>query len=120
VVSFLEGALATLANKVVSRHLYNVTLQKVTATSDGSGGFVETTADHTARGFVDEKAELWRIQGRISTGEVKIDILQKSTTQTPTNGDRIIARAETYQVLEIEQDPGQVLWECKARPWRQG
>jgi hypothetical protein len=112
--------MATALLKALDPHLYDVTLQKVTEVSDGSGGFTETTADHTVRGFVDTFSEHYRLQGMVQTGEVKILLLQKSTTQVPANGDRIIARSVTYQVLAVEQDPAQATWECKARPWRQG
>lgn len=117
--SFLEGSLsATLFDAMKDSVAYELTLISVTKVPDGSGGSTRSEASNTAKGFLAEYSDFYRVAGQIPLGDRRIYIFKLSIDGiTPKINDKVTVRGQTYTVVKVsDADPADTLWDLQARP----
>jgi len=110
-----------LINQHIGPGVNDCTLTKVTpgARTAGqlTGGTNPTSTTHAAKGFLDN-LDKNRLEGSlVEDGDVLIGIVGDSIVggEVPRPGDRVTILGNTYNVIQVEVDPAQALYECVGR-----
>lgn len=106
----------TLMNDVFGgSELLDCTVSASAKASDGQGGFTMTYATPVAgKGVITDFSDFARAQG-IPATDRSILIIQGSLAATPKRGDRVTILGQTYDIINVKQDPGEATWELQAR-----
>lgn len=120
--SLLEGELAKEADESLSDELYDVTLIREGSNYDvESGRSDQSTETYTGKGFVDEYEQKLVADEVVQENDSKVLLVQNTFTDAdgnkvkPFTGDSIQARRETYEVVNVQQDPAQATWTVQGR-----
>lgn len=107
-----------IINKNIGPGVNECTLIKVTkgtrTAGNLTGGTNPTTTQHSARGFID-KLDRNRIEGTlVEEADSQVNLVGDSIAGgvRPSPGDRILIRGTTYNVLSVDVDPADALFEC--------
>lgn len=118
----LQGPLAEEIADAVSDIFYDVTLTRESDNYDPSTMSASGTEQgFTGKGMVDEFSKRLVEDGVVQRNDRKVLLAQTTFTDSngdpvkPIPGDTIQARGETYEVIDVSQDPAQALWEVQGR-----
>jgi|GEM_PF-3368827 len=116
-MGLLDGDLKEVFGSVFAPLLLDATISNTGLVPDGKGGWTEGAENSSAaKGMVEEYKAYERAQANIPSTDVKLIILQKDVTVTPTLDSVITIRSQTYSVQAIDQDPAQASWTIQGRP----
>ena len=74
-----------------------------------------TTVDYTCKAIVEDYAAKYRLEGLIQANDRKLLVLANSLSVTPTTGDRLTIRSQTFHVIMVGVDPALAVWELQGR-----
>ena len=82
-----------------------------------TGGTNPTTTNHACKGFLDSLRKKHMEASLTQEGDILINLVGDSIAggQVPQPGDRITIRGATYNVVSVDVDPADALYECVAR-----
>lgn len=110
-----------LINKNIGPGVNDCLLVKVTAGSRTSGslaaGVQPTSKNYTAKGFIDKLDKTRQAATLVEDGDVLIALIGDSiaSNKTPVPGDRIKILNNTYNVIQVDTDPAQAVYNCVSR-----
>ncbi|HPE48702.1 MAG TPA: hypothetical protein PLR76_09900 [Hyphomonas sp.] len=84
-------------------------------TSDGRGGFTETTANATVRALLTDYTAFQRLSLGIPSNERKILVLGHGLDPVPVPGDTITYEGYAWSVVETSRDPAKAVYECRCK-----
>lgn len=105
-------------NSALGGMMRDATLTKVSArTSDGRGGFTNTTTTHTCKALVSDYSAFVRGQLGIPSNERKVLVLAASVTPAAVvaPGDKITIQGRTWDVVEVTSDPANATYEARSK-----
>lgn len=74
-----------------------------------------TVVEHEFQGFVDVYDARLIAAGVVDVGDVRIILIQQGMPFRPELTDTIVARGETYTILDITEDPARATLEVRAK-----
>lgn len=110
-----------LVNKHIGPGVNSATLTKVTVGTRTSGsltaGTNPTTTDHACKGFLDQLRRKHIENTLVEDSDQLINLIGDSISggRVPTPGDRITIRGTVYNVIVVDVDPADALYECVCR-----
>lgn len=118
----LQGDIAEQIAEGVSDIFYDVTLTRESDDYDPSTmSSSNSEQNFTGKGMIDEYSKRLVEDGVVQRNDRKVLLAQQRFTDSngdivkPIPGDTISARGETYEVIDVSQDPAQALWEVQCR-----
>ena len=113
--------IAGLVHKNVSPGVNSCTLIKVTkgtrTPGQVTGGTQPTTKNHAAKGFIDQLRRSHLENSIVQQGDQLIAIVGDSISggAVPKPGDKVLIRDNTYNIVVVNVDPADALYECVGR-----
>lgn len=110
-----------IINKEIGPGVNDATLTKVSTGTrtpgNLTGGTNPTTTTHACKGFLDQLKRLHLENTLVENGDQLIALVGDSIVGgvRPAPGDRILIRGTTYNVIVVDVDPADALYECVCR-----
>lgn len=110
-----------IINKEIGPGVNDATLIKVTpgtrTPGNLTGGTNPTTTNHACKGFLDKLRKSHIENTLVEEGDQMIALVGDSIAggAVPTPGDRITIRSNTYNIIVVDVDPADALYECVSR-----
>lgn len=110
-----------IINENIGPGVNDATLTKVSVGTRTPGSLTSgtnpTTTDHACKGFLDKLQRKHIENTLVEDADVLIGLVGDSIAggQVPTPGDRITIRGTTYNIIVVDVDPADALYECVSR-----
>jgi hypothetical protein len=116
-MSILDSIPATIG-AAFANVFRDATLTRVSGrTSDGRGGYSQTTTDDACKALVTEYTAFQRLSAGIPANERKILVLATTLANSapPATGDTITIQGRTWSIVEVSSDPANATYECRGK-----
>lgn len=116
-MSILDG-LPAIIGAALSDVFRDATLTRVSpGTSDGRGGFTNTTVADACKALVMDYTSFQRGSLGIPTNERKVMILASTLNSgmAPKPGDIVTIQGRAWSIIEVTSDPANATYECRGK-----
>ncbi len=115
-MSLLDGDLAAVFGAAFAGLYRAATLNKVSPTDDGSGGFRAAFTGVPVRAMVEAVSDRARVASGLPDPAVTISVLRAGLAAAVDLDDEVAVAGQIYRVIRIDTDPAGAAWTAVAVP----